>query len=271
MRFKAALLSACAFIWLEGKTAETPPLIEAKVKFISTTRPLVGVGIKSGKSAEHVVIPTDMFSDEVIYRGPPRLELFQLTAVPGSTPPEIIGAEEKRDKTSDRKATRGVVARPPSKDFVPNGQPPIAWIDLPANQGKLNLILLVTKGKDNGIVAINDPPGTFPPGSNRYLNLCDFPIKLKIPSGEQLISPGNSKVLRPGAKNNDYFDMQVFFPADDGDRLLFSSRVYHLESTRKLIIAIPVAGTDHRITLQDIEDRPAPAKGGQLLPANAKK
>lgn len=271
MRSKAALLTACTLIWLEGRPADPPPLVEARVKFISTTRPLVGVGIKAGKSAEHIVIPTDMFSDEVIYRGSPRLELFELAATPRSTPPEIIAAEEKREKTSERKATRGVVARQPSQDFVPTGKPPFAWIDLPANQGRLNLILLVTKGKDNGIVAINDPPGTFPPGSNRYLNLCDFPIKLKLPSGEQSISPGNSKVLRPGAKNNDYFDMQVFFPADDGDRLLFSSRVYHLESTRKLIIAIPVPGTDHRITLQDIEDRPAPMKGGQLLPANAKK
>mgnify|MGYP000330066493 CR=1 FL=1 len=56
-------------------------VVEARLKFISTTRPLVGIGIVQNKKAEGLVIPTDMFSDEIVYRGPARLELVELKTV----------------------------------------------------------------------------------------------------------------------------------------------------------------------------------------------
>ena len=40
---------------------------------------MVGLGFLNGKKAEGLVIPTDMFSAEVIYRGPARLQLIELT------------------------------------------------------------------------------------------------------------------------------------------------------------------------------------------------
>ena len=80
MSFKTLLLAL-----LVGATPLLPaadsPVVEARLKLISTTRPLVGVGIARGKKAEGIVIPTDMFSEEIIYRGPARFELFELNTV----------------------------------------------------------------------------------------------------------------------------------------------------------------------------------------------
>jgi len=165
---------------------------------------------------------------------------------------------------------RGIKAREPSHEFVPSGRPPLAWIDLPANQGRLNLILLVTPGKDNGITALNDVPGSFPPGSNRYFNLCGFPVIVKTPSGEQAIPPGGTKVIRPGAKDNDYYDLQLVTKTDGADRLAFSSRIFHMESIRKLYLFIQAPGDNARLIVRDIEDRPPSAKGGTLTTVGPK-
>ena len=259
---RALLLGAPSF--LLGADA---PLVEARIKLISTTRPLVGIGIIHGKKAEGLVIPTDMFSEEVIYRGPARFELVELTAVAKPAETKLPTAEEKEVA---KRPARGVKAREPSHEFAPTGKPPIAWVDLPANQGRLNLIMLVTPGKDNGITVLNDIPGSFPPGSNRYLNLCGFPVVVKTPSGEQAIPAGGAKVLRPGAKDNDYYDLQFLTKSPDGDRLAFSSRVFHMETVRKLYLLIQAPGDDGRIIVRDVEDRPPSAKGQTLSPVGPK-
>jgi hypothetical protein len=245
------------------------PIVEAHLKFISTTRPLVGVGIMHGKKAEGFVIPTDMFSDEIVYRGPVRLELVELAAVSKpaeNTPPP----ETTKAAGTAKKSARGVKAKPSSYEFTPTGKPPLAWIDLPITAGRLNLILLVTPGRDNGITAIPDVPGSFPPGSNRYLNLCAFPIVVKTPSGNQTIPAGGTKVIRPGSKDNDYYDLQLKSVVNEEEKLVFSSRVYHMESVRKLFVLAPGPGDDGRVLVRDIEDRPPSAKGQTLTPNGPK-
>jgi hypothetical protein len=249
--------------------AADSPVVEARIKLISTTRPLVGVGIARGKKAEGIVIPTDMFSEEIVYRGPARFELFELNAVAKPTEPKPA-TSEKEDPSVKTRPARGIKAREPSHEFVLSGRPPLAWIDLPANQGRLNLILLVTPGKGNGITALNDAPGSFPPGSNRYFNLCGFPVVVKTPSGEQAILPGGTKVIRPGAKDNEYYDLQLVTKADSADRLAFSSRIFHLESIRKLYLFIQAPGDNSRLIVRDIEDRPPSAKGQTLSPIGPK-
>jgi len=151
-----------------------------------------------------------------------------------------------------------------------SGKPPLAWIDLPITAGRLNLILLVTPGRDNGITAIPDVPGSFPPGSNRYLNLCAFPIVVKTPSGNQTIPAGGTKVIRPGSKDNDYYDLQLKSVVNEEEKLVFSSRVYHMESVRKLFVLTPGPGDDGRVLVRDIEDRPPSAKGQTLTPNGPK-
>ncbi len=268
MNFKALLLALLVGAPFLLPAADSP-VVEARLKLISTTRPLVGVGIARGKKAEGIVIPTDMFSEEIIYRGPARFELFELNTVAKPTESNPT-TSEKEDSSAKTRPARGIKAREPSHEFVPSGRPPLAWIDLPANQGRLNLILLVTPGKDNGITALNDAPGSFPPGSNRYLNLCGFPVVVKTPSGEQAIPPSGTKVIRPGAKDNDYYDLQLVTKTDGADRLAFSSRIFHMESIRKLYLLIQAPGDNARLIVRDIEDRPPSAKGGTLTTVGPK-
>jgi hypothetical protein len=268
MNFKALLLALLVGAPLLLPAADSP-VVEARLKLISTTRPLVGVGIARGKKAEGIVIPTDMFSEEITYRGPARFELFELNTVAKPTE-SIPTTSEKEGSSAKTRPARGIKAREPSHEFVPSGRPPLAWIDLPANQGRLNLILLITPGKDNGITALNDAPGSFPPGSNRYLNLCGFPVVVKTPSGEQAIPPGGTKVIRPGAKDNDYYDLQLMSVTNEEEKLVFSSRVYHMESVRKLFVLTPGPGDDGRVLLRDIEDRPPPSKGQNPTPSGVK-
>lgn len=161
MKSDAARL--CAFLLLgSAADAAEPPLVEAQIKFISMTRPLVGVGVAHGKQATGLVIPTDMLSDPIVYRGPARLELIETNVKELPTKAPAAGPEDKDSAAS--RPSRGVKARSKTMEHIPAGKPPLAWVDLPTNLGRLNLILLVTPGKDNGITVLNDPPGSFPPG-----------------------------------------------------------------------------------------------------------
>lgn len=248
----AALLCACA-----AARAADAPVVEAYVKFISATKPLAGVGIIQDKKANGLVIPTDMLTETFYYRGPARLELVELAATetPAAPAPK---ADEKTEVV--KRPARGVKAAPPTHALVPAGKPPVAWIDLPTKQGQLHLILMVNPGKDNGITAIQDLPGAFPPGSNRYFNLCPFPLTVKLPSGDQKIPPGGSKVARPGSKDNDYYDVQVTCVLNEAELPAYSGRVFHMESTRKLYMISPGPGDSSRIAIKVIEDRPPPAR-----------
>lgn len=254
MRFDASALGACGLLLMVATaTAQPQEFVEARLRLISTTTPLVGVGFLNGKKAEGLVIPTDMFSAEVTYRGPARLQLIALTTSvsPGEAPPK-----DDDEKPAPKSPTRGVKGRDQVLAFTPiEGRPPIAWIDLPTKQGILHLILLVTPGKNNGILAMPDAPGSFPPGSNRYLNLCAFPLIVRTPAGPQVVPPGGSKVFRPGAKETDYYDLQVLSGEGEAQRPLFSGRVFHLESVRKLYLLLPL-GSSGRVAVRDIVDRP---------------
>lgn len=248
--------------------AAEPTSVEARIKLISTTRPLMGIGIVQNKKAESLVIPTDMFSDEVIYRGNAHFELVELTAVAKPLEPKITAPEDT--VVTSKRTSRGVKAKPPTHDYAAAGKPPLAWIDLPTNQGRLNLILLVTPGRDNGIAAINDTPGSFPPGSNRYLNLCTFPVKVQTPAGAHSIAPGTSKVFRPGAKDTDYYDLQMMTSLDLTEKLVFSARVFHIENVRKLYLLLPAPSNDGMILVRDVEDRPPSDKAKTLSTSGPK-
>jgi hypothetical protein len=269
---KSKLLLA-SLILAGALQAADGPMVEARLKFVSTTRPLVGIGIAQGKKAEGLVIPTDMFSEEIIYRGPARLELVELntTSVKQTATPD--DDDDGKEAGPAKRPSRGVKAKAISYVSTPAGKPPLAWIDLPIAAGRQNLILLVTPGRGNGITAIADVVGSFPPGSSRYINLCPFTVVVSTPSGRDAIPAKGTKVIRPGAKDNDYYDLQFFSRFSPEEKLVFSSRVYHLESVRKLFILSPVPGRDGLVIIRDIEDRPPPSKGqtpGELGPKGVK-
>ena len=233
--------------------AQSEGYVEARIRFISTTRPLMGVGVVSDRKPHGVVIPTDFFSEEVVYRGKPRLELLTLEAKHIEPEKEAKPEEDTKKEPAPRK---GIKAKQIIVTYSATGAPPLAWIDLPQKQGLLHLIILVTPGKGNGMVMLNDKPGSFPPGSNRYLNLCPFPLTVRAPSSDYVVPAGGSQILRPGALDKTYYDLQLL--SRDG-KAVFSTRVFHMESARKLYI-LSQAGTHDQVQLKAIVDRPRPPK-----------
>jgi hypothetical protein len=238
--------------------AQEAPRIDARLKFLSMTQPLMDIGLMHDKKAEGLVIATDMLTDEVVYQGPTRLELLEMKST--AVPSVIDSTKEEENDRKKTKPTQGVRAKTSTRQYAPVGTPPFAWIDLPANEGRLHLILLVTPGLGNGIVALSDNPGSSPMGSNRYLNLCSFPIVIRLPSGDLNIGPKGSKTARPGAKNNEYYDLQILTTEEEKERLVYSGRVFHMNSVRKLYLISEAQGESKRITLKVVEDRDAPAK-----------
>jgi hypothetical protein len=237
--------------------------IEARLRFISTDRPLMGVGIVSSLQPLGLVITPDNFSQEITYRGPARLTLVPMTAqvTKPVEEPASKSDNDPADKAAVDKEKRLSPLRGRSEQsggskvtYQATGGPPLAWLDLPTKQGILHLIILVHPGKGNGMTPIVDRPGSFPPGSNRYLNLCPFPVTIKTPAGEKTIPGGASSAFRPGATDADYYDLQIL---GRERRLLFSPRVFHLESTRKLYLITP-EGQSGAIRLKPVVDRPQP-------------
>lgn len=249
--------------------------VEARIRFISTDRPLLGVGLISALKPLGLVITPDNFSQEVVYRGPSRLVLVRMAANAARPAEKSLDEPDEKsadapDKPAKKKLSplsgRGSPSSAASVVYQPIGGPPVAWLDLPAKQGILHLIILVHPGKGTGMTPIVDRPGSFPPGSNRYLNLCSFPVTIKTPAGENTVPGGTSLALRPGATDADYYDLQVL---GRDRRLLFSSRVFHLESTRKLYLITP-EGQDGGIRLKPVVDRLRPKEEPESPPPAGK-
>ena len=254
--FAPTLLIALLFATFAGRAADVP-MVEAYLKFVSGNRPMAGVGIMQDKKAKALVIPTDMLTEAVYYRGPARLELVEMVTTE-PTSDATPNSEEKAETT--KRPARGVKVIASNSVVTPASKPPVAWIDLPTKQGQLHLILIVNPGKDNGITAIQDPPGSFPPGSNRYFNFCTFPVTVRLPSGDQLIAPGTTKVARPGSKDGNYYDLEILSRINEQDIGSYSGRLYHLETVRKLYMISPGPGNVGRIAVKVIVDRPPSAR-----------
>ena len=258
MRSEPGRILLAALLLAGGSVrAADAPVVEAYVKFVAATKPLAGIGIMQDKKIHGLVLSPDMLTESFYYRGPARMQLLELAAT--ETPAEPAPKTDEKTEVVKRPA-RGVKTAPPTHTLAPAGKPPVAWIDLPTKQGQLHLILLVNPGKDNGITAIQDIPGSFPPGSNRYFNLCPFPVTVKLPAGDQRIPPGGSKVARPGSKDNDYYDLQITGTVNEIELPAYSGRVFHMESTRKLYMLSPGPGELGRVVMKVIEDRPPPAR-----------
>ena len=79
MRSKLFLLAI--IVWALASlpaVAQETTRVEARVKFLSMTRPLIEVGLLQGTKAEGLAIATDMLTDEIVYRGASRLELLEM-------------------------------------------------------------------------------------------------------------------------------------------------------------------------------------------------
>lgn len=258
-------------LWALGGIAADDPsrLIEARIKFVSAGQ-AISVGFMQDKRLQPFLIPSDMLTEEFTYRGPARLALLKVKAVAKPQDPKAKPEDKER---IEKRSAPGSKSASKTHDIVVADGPPLAWIDLPTNQGRLNLILVVNPGKDNGITAIADTPGAFPPGSNRYFNLCPFPLKVKVPSGEQYVAEKDARVMRPGALHANYYDLVISSKVGEQEVLAFSGRIFHMEGIRKLYFITPGQGEPGRIRLKVIEDRPAyekPPATPPVAPKNLK-
>lgn len=259
MKSKSILVAIAAWsLSLLTLSAQDAPRVDARLKFLSMTRPLMDIGLMHDRKSQGLVIATDMLTDEFVYQGPSRLQLIEMKASSVASP--IDSAKDETPARKASKTTQGVKAKNTTRTYAPAGTPPFAWIDLPANQGRLHLILLVTPGLGNGIIALADSPGSGPLGSNRYLNLCSFPVVVRLPSADLTIGPKGSKTARPGSKDNEYYDLQILTTYEEKEKLAYSGRVFHMNTVRKLYIISEAPGESRRITLKVVEDRDPPAK-----------
>ena len=247
--------------------ADKPVMVDARIKLVSAVNALGGVGIQLEKSTHVLMVPSDMLTEEIAYHGPARLQLIQMESV--NTPAQADPKAETKERPTKR-ALAGSTTSAKKPVYVPSAKPPIGWIDLPANQGTSHLILLINPGKDNGITAITDTPGSFPPGSNRYFNLCPFPLKVKLPSGDQPVPAGAAKVARPGASNTEFYDLVITSKVGEEELTAFSGRIFHQERIRKLYFIYPAAAQSGRIRMKVIEDRPEYEKPPAGLPTGPK-
>jgi|Laugresp1bdmlbsn_1035097.scaffolds.fasta_scaffold16333_1 hypothetical protein len=257
MKFKSPFV-LLLLVWALGGIAadDKSRPVEARIKFVAAGQ-AISVGIMQDKRLESFLIPSDMLTQEFVYRGPARLTLLKVKAtakpVDSKATPEEDERIEKRSADDSKSASK-------THDIGVVDGPPLAWIDLPNGVGPLYLILVVNPGKDNGITAIADTPGSFPPGSNRYFNLCPFPLKVKLPSGEQYVAGKDAKVMRPGALHANYYDLVISSKIGEQELLAFSGRIFHMESLRKLYFITPGQGELGRVRLKVVEDRPAYGK-----------
>lgn len=255
-------------VWAIGVIAadDNSRLVEARIKFVSAGK-AISVGFMQDKRLESFLIPSDLLTQEFIYRGPARLTLLNVKAAAKPLDPKAKPEDKER---IEKRSAAGSKSANKTHDIVIADGPPLAWIDLPTNQGRLNLILVVNPGTDNGITAIVDTPGAFPPGSNRYFNLCPFPIKVKLPSGEQYVAGKDAKVMRPGALHANYYDLVISSRVGEQELLAFSGRIFHMERLRKLYFITPGQGEPGHIRLKVVEDRPAYEKPPTTPPVTPK-
>ena len=220
MRSKLLLTLA---LWSALLTAADPATerISVRLKFLAWDDGLLGCGVRTSGKVVPVGILLDFLSDEIVYEGPARLEIVRIIA---NEPPQ------------DAAANKGKV-KPAKQDPKPasGNEPPVAWIKLPASANGQRLILAVAPGKwEGGIMAIPDSPGSFPPGSLRFFNLCPYPLEVRIGQNSVKIPQKEARSIRGGAKNLDYFDGTIMTYENGEEKVGYSLHMFQDNSQRSL-------------------------------------
>ena len=219
---KSKLLLTLAF-WSAILTAADPATqrVSVRLKFVAWDDGLLGCGVRTSGKVVPVGILLDFLSDEIVYEGPARLEIVRITA---NEPPQVAPADKVKAKA----------AKPAAKP-APANEPPVAWVNLPASANGQRLILAVAPGKwEGGIMAIPDSPGSFPPGSLRFFNLCPYPLEVRIGQNSVKIPQKEARSIRGGAKNLDYFDGTIMTYENGEEKVGYSLHMFQDNSQRSM-------------------------------------
>jgi len=249
------LLLLCGLTIAEG--ADAPARVSARLKFMAWDDAILGYGIRRESKVTPVALMPDMLSDEVAYEGPAHLELAK--AAPGDLPND--GTEE-----APKTKTKAKADSPGSKTTGSAKEPPFAWINLPSNLGTLHLILAVSPGKwDGGIMAIPDPPGSFPPGSLRFINLCPYKLEVRIGKNAIQIAPKESRSIRSAVPNHTYYDASIMTYENGEEKLGYALHIFQDNAQRAMFFVSPGPEGSGTVILKGVGDlerdkMPAPSK-----------
>jgi hypothetical protein len=248
------LLVLCCLGVAEG--ADAPARVSARLKFMAWDDAILGYGIRRESKVTPISLMPDMLSEEVAYEGPAMLELAK--ASPVDVPND--GTEAPKTKTKTK------VASPSNKTTSSSKEPPFAWINLPSNLGTLHLILAVSPGKwDGGIMAIPDPPGSFPPGSLRFVNLCPYKLEVRIGKNAVPIAPKESRSIRSAVPNHTYFDASIMTYENGEEKLGYALHVFQDNAQRTMFFVSPGPEGSGTVILKGVGDlerdkMPAPTR-----------
>jgi hypothetical protein len=241
------LLAALGGVTVQG--AEPAPQ-RVQLRFVSLHEPIIGAGLaETAGQATPLIIPSDSLSPAVTH-STGRLRLVSTQVAPQPTkaagpirpediPPQTPGFRKKR------------IVETISK--VKAGTRELGWIDLPTGDQQ-RYIILVHPGKGSGLTAIPDRLGSFPPSSDRYVNLTAASVIIDIPAGRQTLPPNGSIVLRPGAAHSRQYQLRLLTKTDGEEKLLFSAFTAQDDGRRNLRIFIPGGPQGEGIILKSISD-----------------
>jgi hypothetical protein len=234
---------------LSLQAAETA--LPVQLRFVSLSQDILGAGIAEAEGkATPLVISASSLSRPMTH---PSRRLRLVSTSPSE--PEKPKAGTVTNPESTQALPRGFRKEKTveSSGKVKAGKQELGSIDLPAGDHK-RYIIIVHPGKGSGLTAIPDRLGSFPPGSDRYVNLTTVPVIVDVPSGRQNLTPNGSIVLRPGVTNLRQYHLNLMVKSDGEDKPFFSAFTAQDDGRRNLRILIPGGSDDRDIQLKTISD-----------------
>ncbi len=247
-------------LWSAGLSAADPAKdhIAARIKFMAWDDALLGCGVRMAGKVVPVSILLDQLSDEIAYEGPARLEIVRIS---GNEPVEEPTATKGKLKGPKQSAK-------PAQSSQASSEPALAWFLLPASANNQHLIMAVAPGRwEGGIMALPDSPGSFPPGSIRFFNLCPYSLEVRIGQNAVKIPQKEARSIRGGAKDHDYFDGTIMTYEGGEEKVGFSLHMFQDNAQRGMFFVSAGPEGSGTVVLKGVGDlnrdkMPAPKRIG---------
>ncbi len=236
--------------WAPMESAE-PASSRVQLRFISLSQTIDGAGIAAADGkATPIFISADSLSRPISHP-PGRLRLVstQSAVAPKKKPNEPIKPEDIPPETPGFRKKKLESASPKVK----TGNRELGTVDLPTGDHQ-RFIIIVHPGKGNGLTAIPDRIGFFPPGSDRFVNLTAASLIIDVPSGRQILPANASNVLRPGVAHLRQYKLRILIKEDGEEKLLSSAFDVQNDDRRNLRIVMPGGVGGRSIEIKTISD-----------------
>lgn len=251
MRSKT-ILALVAFVLFDQCLQGAEPATQSvQLRFVSLNQPIQGAGIADAEGkATPLVIPSSSLGRPIPHASR-RVRLVSTSPdAPGQQKPSVTtGADSP--PAPPRGFRRSKEDEAPRK--VKAGNRELGTIDLPSGDHQ-RFIIIVHPGKGNGLTAIPDRIGFFPPGSDRYVNLTAATVIIDVPSGRLTLPPNGSIVLRPGVTNLRQYHLKLMTKSGGEEEPFFAAFTAQDDERRNLRILIPENADGTGIVMKTISD-----------------